>query len=90
MFAIFFVFWVNSFSCARDKLIGCTDLVHARAQKLQLRARGEFRSNFRFNHGTRDVRLSNQVFSAFFRLLDRNLALVAYFNCIFHQSHVIL
>ena len=66
----------------------CTDLVHARAQKLPLP--GEFRGNFRFNHGTRDVWLSNSVFSAFFRLFDRNLALLAYFNCIFHQSHVIL
>ena len=65
-----------------------TDLVHARAQKLQLP--GEFWSNFRPNHGTRDVWLSNSVFSAFFRLLDRNLALEAYFNCIFYQSHVIL
>mgnify|MGYP000438789627 CR=1 FL=1 len=59
----------------------CTDLVHARAQKLQLP--GEFWRNFRRNHGIRDVWLSNSVFSAFFRLFDRNLALVAYFICIF-------
>ena len=66
----------------------CTDLVHARAQKLQLP--GEFRSNFRRNHGIRDVWLLNSVFSAFFRLFDRNLALEAYFNCIFYQTHVIV
>ena len=54
----------------------CTDLVHARAQKLELP--GEFRANFRRNHGTRDVWLSNLVFSAFFRLFDRNLALVGF------------
>ena len=58
----------------------CTDLAHARAKKLQLP--GEFRSNFRRNHGIRDVWLSNSVFSAFFRLFDRNVALEALFNCI--------
>ena len=65
-----------------------TDLGHARAQKLQLP--DEFWSNFCRNHGIRDVWLSNSVFSAFFRLFDRNLALEAYFNCIFYHSHVIL
>ena len=66
----------------------CTNLVHARPQKLQLP--GKFRSNFHRNHGIRDVWLSNSVFSALFRLFHRNLALEAYFNCIFYQSHVIL
>ena len=88
IFVIFFVFWINSYSCARDGLIAQNRFGHARAQKLQLH--DEFWSNFRRNRGIRDVWLSNSVFSAFFRLFDRNLALKAYFNCILYHSHVIL
>ena len=51
----------------------CTELLHARAQKLQLLP--EVQSNFRRYHGIRDVWLSNLVFAEFFRLFERKLRL---------------
>ena len=46
----------------------CTDLLHARAQKLQLP--GEVQSNSCRSHGIPDVWLSNAVSSEFFRLFE--------------------
>ena len=75
-------------------LLRCTDLLHARAQKLQLP--DEVQSNSYQNHGIPDVWLSNSVFSEFFRLFESNPRSIglsvkkSYFNCIFYQSRMIL
>ena len=72
----------------------CSDLLHGRAQKVQLS--GEVQSNSCRSHGSPDVWLSNSVFSEFFRLFEsksRSIGLSAkksYFNYIFYQGHVIL
>ena len=65
----------------------CNDLLHARAQKLQLP--GEVQSSFLRHHGIRDVWLSNSGFSEFFRLFERKPRSIdlsakdGYFNSIF-------
>ena len=70
-----------------------TDLLHTRAQKLQLP--GEVQSNSCRNHGIPNVWLSNSVFSEFFRLFkskSRSIGLSAkksYLNCIFYQGLLI-
>ena len=72
----------------------CSDLLHGRAQKVQLP--NEVQSNSCCSHGFPDVWLSNSVFSEFFRLFEsksRSIGLTAkksYIICIFYQGHVIL
>ena len=91
----FFAFsrWIAIHVQEMDSLC-CTDLLHARAQKLQLP--GEVQSNSCRNHGIPNVWLWNSAFSEFFRLFEsksRSIGLSAkksYFNCIFYQGHVIL
>ena len=91
----FFAFstWIAIHVQEMDSL-RCSDLLHGRAQKVQLP--NEVQSNSCCSHGFPDVWLSNSVFSEFFRLFEsksRSIGLSAkksYFNCIFYQGHVIL
>ena len=63
---------MNSYVQEMDSL-RCTDLLHARAQKLQLP--GEVQSNSCRNHGIPDVWLSNSVFSEFFQTVRKQISL---------------